>query len=167
MEWAYLKYPRREICRGVVAVLASACLLAMFNGCIAIPLPGDENEVLAGRRVPDEQSTQLRVGETTKAEVEERLGTPDVIVEDRNVYVYDWRSVGMRVLWFAGAGYSGTGGIFTVPAHHVLLVMFDDGNRVLRVGSTLRRAGVTLGELITEWINEKGELMPPTQGVNQ
>lgn len=131
-------------------MLLSATLA--LAGCIVLPIPTSEDKVLAGTPVADTQLGFLAPGQTTEAEVVERLGPPALVWEDARVFVYPWDMRKGILLWAAGAYYAGGFGKTDLARHHLLLIRFDEGGRVARFESLVRPSGVSLAGFIREWL---------------
>ena len=90
---------------------------------------------LADRATPvDPQS--VKVGETTKEDVIQRLGNPDTIWTDDRVFAY---------------GPGPTPGGDAGRCVELLLIQFDEGDRVRRMDRMQKRAGVELGDFLKAW----------------
>ncbi len=95
----------------------------LIPGCVYIPP--------LGRQFTEEARNQIVVGTTTKAQVRELLGKPDLL-EDERFHVYAAiESAGLLIFIAPAPG----GGIFPVPLdlkHYLVLLEFDDRNVVKR-----------------------------------
>ncbi len=97
-----------------------------MSGCIVVPYP--HHHVLEGSELTTQSLEYLRLNETTRSEVLERLGPPDIDFADQNVIVYAWSGTASK--FFFGAYHSpGTTGVLT-RVRRALLVRFDAGGRV-------------------------------------
>ena len=127
-----------------VTLLVLSCL-----GACVIPYPQNHD---IGRAVTVDPLT-IKVGETTKNNVIERLGEPDAIWIDERIFAYSWVHVSSGVVVIiAGAG--GAGFVWAGDAggsHELLLIQFDPGNLVQRVDRTQKPSGVGMGEFLRAW----------------
>ncbi len=132
--------------------ILSGCLLVLaLSSCVVLPIPRDRIE---GHVVTADPKVVLHTGVTTRDEVIARLGEPSAIWEEKRIVAYSWDQVKWATLWLI-AGYSGMiGGVFDVPTHHMLLIQFDENNRVKRVGQADRPDSKSYGTFLTEWANE-------------
>jgi outer membrane protein assembly factor BamE (lipoprotein component of BamABCDE complex) len=137
-------------------ILIAALLWATLTlgGCVAVPVPTKEDKVLSGRPVTEEQIAFLTPKVTTKQEVIEQLGNPNIIWEDARVFVYNWEMRQGVLFWAAGATYSGAVGAKDIPKYYLLLIQFDDQERVLRFERTVRPSSQPYAEFLKEWIRK-------------
>lgn len=130
------------------------CALISQTGCIVLPIPTQESKVLAGTPVTEEQLAFLTLNVTTKSEVTVRLGSPDVIWEEARLFAYNWVVRQGILVWAVGGGYSGAAGIYDVPKHYMLLIQFDDQDRVQRFERVVRPSFKSYGDFLKEWIGD-------------
>lgn len=131
------------------AFVAALVAIAWLSGCLAVPL--SEPKVLEGAEVTPEQLEFLAAGVTTRDEVVERLGQPDIEWEDARVFSYDWDMRWGVLIWAVG-GYSvGYVGITDIPVHHLLLIEFDEDWRVRRFEHVVRDELKPYSDLLLEW----------------
>jgi len=130
------------------------CALISQTGCILLPIPAQEYKVLAGTPVTEEQLVFLASNVTTKSEVIDRLGSPDVIWEEARLFVYNWVVRQGILIWAVGGGYSGAAGISDIPKHYMLLIQFDDQDRVQRFERAVRPSYKSYGDFLKEWIGD-------------
>lgn len=129
------------------------CVLILQSGCIFLPIPVEERKVLAGKPVTEEQLAFLTAGATTKNEVMTRLGTPDVIWEEARLFAYNWEMRQGILLWAVGAYYSGAAGMSDIPKHYVLIIQFDDQDRVRRFDRAVRSPYKSYGDFLKDWVS--------------
>jgi hypothetical protein len=127
------------------------CALISQTGCILLPIPTQERKVLAGNPVTEEQLVFLAPDVTTKSEVITRLGSPDVIWEEARLFVYNWEMRQAILIWAVGGGYSGAAGAWDVPKYYMLLIQFDDQDRVERFERAVRPPYKSYGDFLKEW----------------
>lgn len=130
------------------------CALMSQAGCILLPIPTQERRVLAGTPVTNEQLIFLAPNVTTKNEVMDRLGSPDVIWEEARLFTYNWVVRQGILIWAVGGGYSGAAGILDIPKRYMLLIQFDDQDRVQRFERAVRPSYKSYGDFLKEWIGD-------------
>ncbi|HSD95039.1 MAG TPA: hypothetical protein VLA94_06390 [Syntrophales bacterium] len=125
-----------------------------------VPVPMSEDKVLAGKQVTEEQIAILTPRVTTRQEVAERLGNPRVIWEDARVYVYNWQMRQGILFWAWGAYYTGDFGMTDIPKHYLLLIQFDEQDRVRRVDRTVCPLHRSYADCLKEWVESPVSSMP-------
>ncbi len=135
-----------------VTVVFVVCALISQAGCVLLPIPTAERKVLAGKPVAEEQLAFIVPNTTTRSEVVARLGNPDVIWEEARLFAYNWEMRQGILVWAVGAYYSGAAGVADIPRHYMLLIRFDDQDRVQRFERAVRPARETHGDFLKEWI---------------
>ncbi len=143
--------------RGPEAVVArahwiSACAALALAGCVALPISTHEDKVLAGKPVTEEQLSFLAPKVTTKREVIERLGSPNVIWQDARVLAYNWEMRQGILFWVVSGYTTGAAGAEDIPKHYVLLIRFDEQDRVERFERTVRPSTMSYGEFLERWL---------------
>ena len=131
---------------------ALLCAALSLAGCIVLPIPTHEDVVLGGKPVSEDQLAFLVPKVTTKREVVSRLGSPNVIWEDARVFAYNWEMRQGILFWAIGGYAGGAMGAEDVPKRYVLLIRFDEQDRVERFGRTVRPASMSYGEFIQKWL---------------
>ena len=99
-------------------IFAFLSVFIFSYGCITIPLP--ENKVLSGERITTEQLVFIERGVTSKLEIIDQLGQPNVYLIDKNIYAYDWQTRQAIMIWAIGNGYTGSVGAIDIPKNYVL-----------------------------------------------
>lgn len=130
-------------------LLAAILPIAWLPGCLAVPL--SEPKVLAGAEVMPEQLEFLVPGVTTRVEVIERLGQPDIEWEDARVFSFDWDMRWGVMIWAVGGYTVGYVGITEIPVHHLLLIEFDEDWRVCRFEHVVRNELTSYSNLLLDW----------------
>ncbi len=130
-------------------------IVAGLASCIAIPIPQDHHN---GRVVSIEPAA---TGVMTKQQVIAKGGQPESIWENGRIFVYKWDHVSWGIFV---AGPAGDPAFFEVPTHYMLLVQFDENDRVRRVERIEAPANVQSGnasfeELVRNW--SKGQKTTP------
>jgi hypothetical protein len=114
-------------------------LLFLINACVVIPIPRDSYPEGTRENITPDLLASFEPGRTTKAEVLQKLGEPDVVSEDGSRFAYLWIKIKATILWAVGAGYSGGAGITDLKRQYVFSVIFDDEGLVLEKGTLERR----------------------------
>lgn len=135
------------------------CVLVLQAGCM-LPIPTQEHKVLAGKPVSEEQLAFLDPGVTTQREVVDRLGQPDAIWDEARLYTYHWAMRQGILLWAVGGGYSGAAGMTDLPRNYLLLIQFDEDDRVQRFERAVRPALEPYGEFLEKWVAGSGTEPP-------
>lgn len=94
---------------------------------------------------------------TTMQEVLERLGNPTVIWEDARVFVYNWAMRQGIVFW---AVYGGGFGMGDISKHYLLLIQFDEQDRVQRFERAVCPMNRSYSECLTEWVGSAVQTTP-------
>lgn len=131
------------------------CVLLLVASCIMIPIPTPESKILAGTPVTEEQLDFLNLESTTKQVVMERLGNPDFFWEDEHIFTYNW-DMRQGILFWAIGGMSqgamaGGGGITDIPKHYLLLIQFDEQDRVHRWERAMRPVFQPYIDFLQDW----------------
>lgn len=120
-------------CRALTIAALSVAFISL-SGCVVIPIP--DHQVFEGAEITPESLTWLHVGETTRSQVIEKLGAPDVDFVDQHVIAYAWSGkssdVSMMVL-IIGPGFSGGGaygGGQPIRMRRAFMIRFDLGDKV-------------------------------------
>lgn len=122
-------------------------------GCVPIP----SHEVTSGREISDEDVLFLEQGLSTKGHVLERLGDPSIIWGDENLFAYRWDVVELMVAWIAVApgAYDATAGVVDVPSKYLLLIQFDEADRVKHFERTKLPTFMSIGDFLREWVGQR------------
>jgi outer membrane protein assembly factor BamE (lipoprotein component of BamABCDE complex) len=144
MEW---RVPR--LVRPTLLFTLTALVAAFAAGCLYVPL--SEKKVLKGEQVTEEQRQAIHLGVTTKNDVLAALGPPAIEWENERVFAYRWEVRQGVLLYAVAAGYKGDAGIIDIPKGYLLLVQFDEADRVRRVERVVDRAFKSFGEQVRQW----------------
>jgi outer membrane protein assembly factor BamE (lipoprotein component of BamABCDE complex) len=136
------------------------CTWLWLAGCVMVPIPTAEDKVLTGKQVTEEQLSFLTPRVTTKPEVLVRLGNPIVIWENARVFVYNWKMRQGILFWAYGAYYTGGFGMTDIPKQYLLLIMFDEQDRVQRFERTVCPMNRSFSECLTEWVRTAAQTTP-------
>ena len=142
-------------CLGLV--LATAGVL---SGCV-LPVPLREDTVLAGTPLLDQQFAFIEPAVTTDSDVIARLGSPTISWDDARVITYDWEMRRGVLLWAVGGPYVGHAGITDIPAHHLLIMEFDESWTLRRYEHATRDLMKSYPDFLVEWkASERGMTVP-------
>ncbi len=133
------------------------CISLVLAGCVLLPIPLPENKVLAGKPVTEEQLSFLSSKDTTMQQVIDRLGNPNVIWEDTRIFVYHWEMRQGILFWAVGAYYSGAMGMMEIPKHYLLLIQFNEQDRIVRFDRVVRPLTQSYSDFLQAW----GKNVPP------
>ena len=132
--------------------LSFLSVMLLRESCILLPIPTEEDKILAGRPVTEAQLSFLVPKITTREEVVEHLGNPDIIWEDARVFIYNWEMRQGILFWAAGAYYSGGAGMKDITRHHLLLIQFDEQEKVQRFSRTTRPLAQSYADFLRGWL---------------
>jgi outer membrane protein assembly factor BamE (lipoprotein component of BamABCDE complex) len=118
-------------------------------GCITIPT--SENKVLSGEKITDKQLVFIEQGITSKSDIIDKLGLPDIHLIDKNIFAYDWQTRQAIMIWVLPGGAAGAADI---PKNYVLLIRFDVEDIVRNHAITKRSLLESYGDHLMEWIQE-------------
>lgn len=131
------------------AAIIGLIILLLTEGCIMIPTPWVKG------KYTQEDLSGFTAGLSTKDDVLNKFGPPDIIWETERVYVYRWnRKWGVTFFY-----------IFLFPVFdferidtdEALLVLFDQEDRVVRIEQATRSTGDSFGKFLTKWRNQQKE----------
>jgi hypothetical protein len=122
-------------------------------GCLIIPV---KETAVSGDVIAEEQLAFIESGVTTRREVLDRLGEPDVIWEQEQILAYNWTTRHAIVPWVAPAPYSAAGGVEDITRDYVLLIQFGDDDRVSQYEITTRSTSDSYGKHLAKWAEPKG-----------
>jgi hypothetical protein len=134
--------------------LLSFCLLALA-GCAAIVIPVSNGEVTSGRRLTQENIAFLKQGVTTRTEVIQTLGQPDMDFEDLRTIVYQWEIHSADFPWIIVSTGETTGGALKVSDRHALLIAFDGKENLLRSEITKVPPNTPLRTHTVKWAEQQ------------
>ena len=120
------------------------------QACVVIPVP--ESKVLSGRRIVDAELSFLQPGVTTKADVIRHLGEPTVFWEDERIFAYDWKMLQAVMPWVIGGPYSAVAGVEMIGKKYILLIQFDQDDRLTRFEKTVRSPFDSYGDHLIDWV---------------
>ena len=137
----------------LLVIMLSLCLQGCF---FYFPRPGRHFQLESVRTSRDEIDSFLKIGKTSREEIQEAWGHPYINMKDRNIWMY----TGVKI-----TGYWGyiIGGLHPMAARKesikkilVLLIKFDNDNRVKRYELTELAKGLKRYEVrqqALEWDN--------------
>ena len=130
-----------------IKIFAFLSVFMFSYGCITIPTP--ENKVLTGEKISDKQLVFIEQGITSKSEIIDQLGLPDIHLIDKNIFAYDWKTRAGIFIWFFGGI-----AVVEIPNNYVLLIRFDLEDIVKNYEITTRSGFESYGDHLMEWIQE-------------
>ena len=139
-----------------IKILAFLSVFIFLYGCIAIPIPTSENKVMSGDKISDNQLLFIEKGITSKSEIIDQLGLPDIHLIDKNIFAYNWQT---RQAIVVAIVYAGGIQAEDIPKNYVLLLRFDSEDIVKNYEITTRSWFESYGDHLMEWSqeNEKSE----------
>ena len=132
-----------------IKILAFLSVVIFLYGCIAIPIPTSENKVMSGEKISDEEIVSIEKGITSKSEIIDQLGLPDIHLIDKNIFAYNWQTR-QAIILFIGYGI----GAEEIPKNYVLLLRFDSEDIVKNYKITKRSWFESYGDHLMEWSQE-------------
>lgn len=135
-------------------VLLPFWLLAL-SGCAAIVIPVSDGEVTSGRKIGVENIAFFKQGVTTRAEVIQTLGQPNIDFKDLRVIVYHWSVRSAYVPWVVGSGGRGTGDIMEISDKYTLLIALDEKDYVLRSEISKVWPGTPIRSHTLKWVEHE------------
>lgn len=140
----------------IYKILISVLLTFFFlaQGCVIIPVP---EQCVSGEEVTKNELTSITPCITTKVEILDILGKPNIIWLDENIFAYNWKMVWAIMPWVVAAGYQAAGGVEELTKEYVLLIQFDQNERVARFERIKRSMFTSYGELLENWTKQDNE----------
>lgn len=132
-----------------IKILAFLSVFIFLYGCIAIPIPTSENKVMSGDKISDKQLVFIEKGITSKSEIIDQLGLPDIHLIDKNIFAYNWQTR-QAIIVFIGYGIGGE----EIPKNYLLLLRFDSEDIVKNYKITTRSWFESYGDHLMEWMQE-------------
>ena len=111
---------------------------------------------MSGDKISDNQLVFIEKGITSKSEVIDQLGLPDIHLIDKNIFAYNWQT---RQAIVVAIVYGGGIQAEDIPKNYVLLLRFDSEDIVKNYEITTRSWFESYGDHLMEWSqeNEKSE----------
>lgn len=129
-----------------------------FSACIIVPLPEHREE---GRVfIRKEMLAFIVTGKTTRADVLLKLGHPDAVAFDEQVFIYEWKPT----VGFAAVGGPGAAATTSINLRHFCLIAFDPANNVIKyeiIGHNIDRKRKPMTEFISEWLKSPEQNLSP------
>jgi hypothetical protein len=144
--------------------LLSVLPVVTLAGCLMVPLPVGRGQVLAGQPVIDAQMAFFRIGETTAAEVQAKLGPATVIWDEARIHAYHWDLRGGVLVWAIGAPNGGAAGSIPLRTRHALLIQFDEAGRVQRFERVERPWNQPYDAFLRNWAQKTSPPQRTTPG---
>lgn len=136
-------------------LLCALGLLLLTQGCVIVPIP-TAKKTLAGTEIEPARQKLIQPGVSTASEVAKELGPPTARFDDIRVYAYAWEARIGYLLWAFGgggpqAGAAGDGGVETLTQGYILLIEFDEQDRVRRFETTKQGSHDTVRSRAAVW----------------
>ncbi len=90
--------------------MSAALILVAITGCMVFPFPASGKKILSGTQIQHDDLAFVRIGDTTREQIESRIGLPWTNYADLRVSVYCWEMVKGHWVWMLWLGYVGGGG---------------------------------------------------------
>ncbi len=133
-----------------------APLLAVLGlgGCLAIPLPSFDSTIQSGRKITPAGLDWIRAGETTRAEVQGRLGVPWADYRDLGVMVYYWETC--SGYWIKGfiAGDANMRAVEEISRLNYFLVKLDSQGRVVATSFVSSSGARATKDIAASWVEK-------------
>jgi len=144
-------------------IIVAMAFFFVLSGCAAVVVPTPENEVLSGRKITNENIAFIEQGVTSRNDVIQELGPPDMDFNDLQTIAYSWEVLDSYMPWvIAGGG----AGVEKIGKPYALLIAFDKDDNVLNFEIRERWPLDTLRGHALKWIErEKLDVPEPTKFV--
>ena len=135
--------------KAIVPALLSSLFL---TGCVGvIPVPSFSSKPVAGIPIKPQQTEFIVVGETTHAEVVDRLGARFRESPRVPALAYSWELPGGEGVWWICGLEGGTGDRFEWSRWRAFFVMFDDSGHVASSKFKRLSSRKSLDEQLEDW----------------
>jgi len=132
--------------------LVFATLAVLVAGCVVIPIPANEETVVFGSAVAEEEvRSKVSIGEN-EADVKAMLGEPTLNLGPRKIFVYQWSIRKGSVFWGLATYGAAALGVEPVVMSHLLFIAFDSGGKVLKTGTAKYKPFDSIAEQVREWL---------------
>ena len=143
--------------RVVTASLFLLILACLGQGCVIVPVPASGKDASCGTRICREETSFIKPGQTTRAEVIGRFGQPFAIHEKPEAIAYNWAVI--TWYWF-GMGVTGCPGLNFDSGRlsergEVLLIQFDRDDCVQRYDFRHLSECQAVKEVLAQWTETK------------
>lgn len=140
-------------------IIVAMTFFLVLTGCAAVIVPAPENEVLSGHKITNENIAFIEQGVTSRIDVIQELGPPDMDFDDLQTIAYSWEVLSAYMPWVAGSA----GGVEKIGKPYTLLIAFDKDDNVLNFEIRERWPLDTLRGHALKWIEqEKVDVPEPT-----
>ena len=114
--------------RSLVRFVGAFLLAFWCCGCLVIPIHHSKNMRSLSTEAPPKQVdlSFVKVGETSRDQVLQRLGWIDTGLHEQNFFLGRWAENSWGIAWAAGSYYTATGGYNQVWKAHNVVIDFDD-----------------------------------------
>ena len=133
------------------SVIAYVSILLFAGGCV-IPIPADENKVLSGIEVKEEQMSILQVGNSTKNTVIRQIGKPYIILKDHDVFIYQWGKHNGAFYYVIPNYFGSYGGVVEMQKYYLLLMQFDSNDKLIQYNRFELRNNDAFADFVIKWI---------------
>lgn len=128
------------------------CLTILLSGCVVLPVPV-EPKTTEGKDVGWTQA-YIKPNVTTKERIVSRCGEPTAIWTEANLYIYNWTELKGRLLWAIVGYFDAAGGAEDISANYMLLIQFNENDRVQRYELVKRPWNKSYGAALRDWVSQ-------------
>lgn len=144
--------------KAIAPVLLSSLFL---TGCVGVvPIPRFSNKPVAGIPIKPQQTEFIVAGETTRAEVVDRLGAHFRESPRVPALAYSWEMPGGEVYWWVMVPEGGDIDEFEWTRWRAFFVMFDDSGHVARSKFKRLSSRKSLDEQLEHWFASESRRSP-------
>lgn len=156
--------PRYVRLKALVYLVGIIILASSTAGCLIIPVPASDHKVVAGSRVEHNTISSIKIGQTTRAQIIQALGQPNVDMPELRVIAYLWEQVDYHVLLILLGPNGAGGGEIGGPIPYAFFVAFDQSGRVSSYELEKSRKGTfgwtSIQEAARDWARTQGVAVP-------
>jgi len=127
--------------------------LLTVHACL--PVPMSERD-----RFTEKDTLNIHPEATSKSQVINCLGEPDIFWETERIYVYKWGRLQAVVIGFIPAGYNGLFFALPIEEKKALLIQFNENDRVKRIGTATVPTSKSYGEFLVDWLDQGNKITP-------
>jgi outer membrane protein assembly factor BamE (lipoprotein component of BamABCDE complex) len=134
-----------------IQIVLVLCMSLPLSGCLIIPVK--EDKVLSGRPITEDQLTFLTLKVTTRQEVIERLGNPNIMIIWQNacVFMYNWKvrgAIGFQCI------IPDPTSIVELPKDYILLIQFNQQEQLVRFKRTTLFPSHSYADCLNKWLRK-------------
>jgi hypothetical protein len=130
-------------------------IISPFECCVYIPTHDDK--VLSGRQIKKDQLQFVELSVTSKSEVIERFGPPEIFWEDEHIMAYCWEMRKAMVPWMIPGGVTVVGGVIELGKKYDLFIQLDECDRVKRFEWKAKKGHKNILNRMQDWLQEVKE----------